>query len=56
MPGYSEAGAQIVPAPADLYSKAELVVKVGPPCGQEMELLQEKQTIISALHLGQYDA
>lgn len=50
--GYSEAGAQIVSGPADLYSKVELVAKVGPPCAEEMALLQEKQTIISALHLG----
>jgi alanine dehydrogenase len=50
--GYSEAGAQIVKSAADVYSKTELIVKVGPPCGDEMDLLQEKQTVISALHLG----
>jgi hypothetical protein len=54
--GYSEAGAQIVSSPADVYSKAELLVKVGPPCGDEMDLLQEKQTVISALHLGNTSA
>ncbi len=49
---YSEAGGQIVRSPEDLYSKSELLVKVGPPAGDEMLLLQEKQTLISALHLG----
>ncbi len=49
---YSEAGGEIVPSTSDLYSKCELIVKVGPPCGEERALLQEEQTLISALHLG----
>lgn len=49
---YSEAGASIASSPEDLYSSCSLVVKVGPPSGDELDLLQEKQTIISALHLG----
>src|SRR5690606_6049197 len=49
---YIEAGAQISHSPEELYSKCELIVKVGPPCGDELNLLQEKQIIISALHLG----
>ncbi len=49
---YAEAGAEVVTSPEDLYSKSELIVKVGPPAGDEMRLLQEKQTLISALHLG----
>ncbi len=49
---YSEAGAIIASSPEDLYSQCRLVVKVGPPSGDELDLLQEKQTIISALHLG----
>ncbi len=49
---YSEAGGEIVSSKADLYSKCELIVKVGPPCGEERVLLQEEQTLISALHLG----
>ncbi|MDX1741738.1 MAG: alanine dehydrogenase, partial [Rhodothermales bacterium] len=49
---YSEAGGEIVEKQADLYAKAELVVKVGPPCSEELSLLQERQILISALHLG----
>lgn len=49
---YAEMGGEIVESPADLYSKCTLIVKVGPPSGNELELLQEKQILISALHLG----
>lgn len=49
---YAEAGAEIMTSPEDLYSKSELIVKVGPPTGDEVSYLQEKQIIISALHLG----
>ncbi len=50
--GYAEAGAELVDSAADLYSKSNLIVKVGPPGGAELDLLQEKQIVISALHLG----
>lgn len=49
---YSEAGAEIIADAADLYSKCEMIVKVGPPTEDEVQLLQEKQMLISALHLG----
>lgn len=49
---YKEAGAELVDSPSDLFSKSNLIVKVGPPAGNELDLLQEKQIIISALHLG----
>ncbi len=49
---YTEAGAIIASSSEDLYSKSQLVVKVGPPSGDELDLLQEKQIIMSALHLG----
>ncbi|NNE48189.1 MAG: alanine dehydrogenase [Rhodothermales bacterium] len=49
---YADAGAEIVKAPGELYAKAELVVKVGPPSDDELSLLQERQILISALHLG----
>lgn len=49
---YSDAGATIVQNPEDVYSQSELIVKVGPPCDDELGLLQEKQILISALHLG----
>lgn len=47
---YSEAGADIVYSPQEVY-KADIVLKVAPPTPEEIELLQEKQTIISALQL-----
>ncbi|MFT4606178.1 MAG: alanine dehydrogenase [Rhodothermales bacterium] len=49
---YAEAGAQIVAEAAEVYSNCGLIVKVGPPSDAESELLQEKQILISALHLG----
>lgn len=49
---YSDAGAHLIESPAQLYSTAELVVKVGPPNDDELGLLQERQMLISALHLG----
>jgi alanine dehydrogenase len=47
---YSEAGAQIVYSPEEVY-KADIILKVAPPSPQEMELMQQKQTLISALQL-----
>lgn len=49
---YAEVGAEVVTSPEDLYTKCEMIVKVGPPSGEEIELLQERQILISALHLG----
>lgn len=49
---YTDAGADVVSAPEDLYGEAKLIVKVGPPGLEELELLQEKQLLISALNLG----
>ena len=49
---YAEAGAEIVGSASELYSQASLVVKVGPPTEEEVDLLQERQVLISALHLG----
>lgn len=49
---YAEAGADLVDDPADLYAESNLVVKVGPPCAEELDYLQEQQLLISALHLG----
>jgi alanine dehydrogenase len=49
---YAEVGGHVVDSPEDLYGKCEMIVKVGPPSGEEMALLHEKQILISALHLG----
>jgi alanine dehydrogenase len=49
---YADAGADLIDAPADLYAHADLIVKVGPPNEDELDLLKEKQILISALNLG----
>jgi len=49
---YAEAGGEIAESDADLYSKSDLIVKVGPPNEREVGLMHEKQVLISALHLG----
>lgn len=49
---YTDVEANVVGGPEDVYSNCELIVKVGPPTGDELDLLQEKQILISALHLG----
>jgi alanine dehydrogenase len=47
---YSEAGAQIVYTAEEVY-KADIILKVAPPSPQEIEMMQQKQTLISALQL-----
>ena len=49
---YAESGAELVDGADDLYGHCDLIVKVGPPDEEEMELLQEGQILISALNLG----
>ncbi len=49
---YAEMGAELVDAPEDLYAHADLIVKVGPPNEDELDLMREKQILISALNLG----
>ncbi len=47
---YSEAGAQVVYSPEDVY-KADIILKVGPVNRDEIELLKAKQTIFSAIQV-----
>lgn len=47
---YSEAGAEIVQSTEQIY-KADIVLKVAPPSLNEIEMMQPKQTLISALQL-----
>ena len=49
---YAEAGAEIAPNAGRAFAGADLVAKVSPPTDGELDLLQEKQTLMSALHLG----
>ena len=48
---YAEAGATIVPAAAEVWSAADMVVKVKEPIEQEYDLLQQEQTLFTYLHL-----
>jgi len=47
---YSQAGGQIVQSPAEVY-KADIILKVAPVTGEEMEWLRPKQTVISTLQM-----
>ncbi len=49
---YTEEGAQIADSAEDVYRRCDLIVKVAPPSGDEVELLRDKQILVSALHLG----
>lgn len=45
---YSEAGAEIAYSSADIY-KADIIVKIAPPTLEEIDMMQNKQTLLSAL-------
>lgn len=47
---YSEAGAQIVHSPEELY-KAEVILKSAPPTLAEIELMRPGQVVVSPIHL-----
>lgn len=49
---YSEAGAQIAFTAEEVYKTAGLILKVAPPSEAELELLQDKQTLLSILQIG----
>jgi alanine dehydrogenase len=47
---YSEAGAEIVYSPEEVY-KANIILKVAPPSLEEIAMMQQNQTLISTLQL-----
>jgi len=49
---YSEAGAVVSYNVADLFKQSDVIVKVSPLSGEELELLKPNQTLISAVNLG----
>ncbi|TLU83526.1 MAG: alanine dehydrogenase [Chlorobium sp.] len=49
---YSEAGAKIAESADELYSQANVILKVSPPQPEELSLLMNGQMLISAVHLG----
>jgi alanine dehydrogenase len=53
---YADAGAFTVYALADVYTRADIIVKISPVTEEELELLRPHQTLISALNLGSMSA
>lgn len=49
---FADAGAEIALSIDEVYEKSDMIVKVAPPSESEMELLEQDQTLLSALHLG----
>ncbi|MFN4091049.1 MAG: alanine dehydrogenase, partial [Alphaproteobacteria bacterium] len=50
-PDYEAAGAEIVARPADVFARAEMVVKVKEPLASEIAMLREGQVLFTYLHL-----
>jgi alanine dehydrogenase len=48
---YLAAGAQVLPAAADVWSEADLILKVKEPIASEYELMRPGQTLFTYLHL-----
>lgn len=48
---YSDAGAKIVYSPQEVY-KADVILKIEPPTLEEVELMHQGQTLISAMQMG----
>ena len=48
---YISAGAQLVDRPEDVWSRADLLVKVKEPLFPEYPLIRDKQTLFTYLHL-----
>lgn len=53
---YNAAGAHLCYTPADIYAKADTIVKVSPLSADELEMLRPQQTLISAVNLGSMSA
>ncbi|MEQ8578306.1 MAG: alanine dehydrogenase [Balneola sp.] len=49
---YADAGAEIAYTAKDVFKKSELILKVAPLSDEELEYLDQDQSIISALHIG----
>src|ERR1700741_30266 len=47
---YSEAGAEIAYSPENVF-KADIILKISPPTLEEIEMMQPRQTLFSALQL-----
>jgi len=48
---YRAAGAEILPTAADVFAKADMIVKVKEPQAQEIKMLRSGQVLFTYLHL-----
>ena len=49
---YAEVGCEVVETAAEVYAGSDLIAKVFPPRAEELEMMKERQVLLSALHLG----
>ncbi|TYP92554.1 L-alanine dehydrogenase [Fodinibius salinus] len=49
---YADAGADLAYSIDEVYNKSDIILKVAPPTTEELEMLDDQQTLISAVHLG----
>lgn len=49
---YADAGAEIAYSAQDVFKKSDLILKIAPLVDGEFELLENDQSLISALHMG----
>lgn len=52
---YATAGATVLPTIADVYAKAEMIVKVKEPIEQEYSLIKEGQLLFTYFHFASYE-
>ncbi len=48
---YSEAGAQIAYSSEEVYKNADVILKVAPPSNEELDLMHDRQTLLSVLQI-----
>ena len=53
---YADAGCEVVDSAGEVYAGSDLIAKVFPPRPDELDLMRERQTLLSALHLGGLEA
>lgn len=49
---YAEVGCEVVEEAGEVYAESDLIAKVFPPRPGELDMMRERQVLISALHLG----
>jgi alanine dehydrogenase len=49
---YTEVGAQIVYESAEIYKECDVIVKITPLSSDELQMMQDGKTLLSAVHLG----